>query len=249
VTAVDYDFRLNRHTEVGARKGMSYLLANHQISSILDVGTGTGAWLLAARKHGIEDILGVDGVGLEGRDFCVPKEFLQIADLTKPLELGRTFDAALCLEVAEHLPSDSAETLIHSLCKHADLVFFSAAAPLQNGYGHINCQWPSYWQALFNRSGFACTDGLRFAMWTDADVEPWYRQNIFIARRDQNAAGREPRLLNILHPDMAPHMSFPDSPFAAELRSFQDGNMRFSDYVRVLIKATRKKIARRVIPN
>jgi len=61
--------------------------------------------------------------------------------------------------------------LVTSLRAHADTVIFSAACPGQEGQGHINCQWPSYWQALFNRNGFECVDDIRPVIWGNTDIE------------------------------------------------------------------------------
>src|SRR4051812_23363395 len=75
-----------------------------KISSVIDVGCGVGAWLKYFAENGVEDYLGIDG------DY-VPKDLLMIdrvrfvpVDLTRPIEIPRSFDAACSLEVAEHLP-------------------------------------------------------------------------------------------------------------------------------------------------
>jgi hypothetical protein len=66
----------------------------------------------------------------------------------------------------------------------------------------VNCRWPVYWQNLFNQRGFACSDAPRWQIWNDARIEPWYRQNLFQAKRDPVNAGQEPRIPGIIHPDM-----------------------------------------------
>ena len=119
------------------------------------------------------------------------------------MALGRRFDASICLKVAEHLPSSAARMLIELLCfTQSDLVFFSAAVPGQPGEAHLNCQWPAHWQAIFNDCGYSCADDLRPLMWDDDLVEPWYRQNIFVARRDRSKAGKEPRIRAPIYPDL-----------------------------------------------
>src|SRR5262249_6052511 len=152
-----------------------------RIASLLDIGAGNGSWLLAAQEAGVTNVLGVDGVKLSRDELCVAPDLILQADLQEPVKLGCKFDAVLCLQVAEHLPNASAATLVSSLCAHADLVFFSAAAPGQHGENHINCRPPDYWQAHFNACGFICLDELREQMWHDEVVEPWYRQNVFVA--------------------------------------------------------------------
>jgi hypothetical protein len=104
--------------------------------------------------------------------------------------------------MAAHLHETSAKALIGSLCRHGNLVFFSAAQPGRFGQNHVDCQWPSYWQGLFNAEGFTCVDNMRWRMWNDKDVEPWYRQNMFRAVRDSMLAGSESRNPSVVHPEM-----------------------------------------------
>lgn len=203
--AIDYDHSQNIHTLRGASAALSALLGDRAPGSLLDVGCGTGTWLRAALDHGIPDVFGVDGVALTRDRFHAPQNIYRQIDFTRPFTLSRRFDVVLCLEVAEHLPAASAEPFIQSLTHHGDTILFSAACPNQPGQHHINCQWPEYWQALFNRAGFVCEDSLRWRIWRDVRIEPWYRQNVFQARKDPSA-GTEIRIEPVIHPDMWPHM-------------------------------------------
>jgi SAM-dependent methyltransferase len=199
---INYDHAANRHTVVGAAKALKVLLEEHRPCSILDVGCGIGTWLRAALNEGIDDVLGVDGVDLAPSRFLIPISQFFRHDLTQPLDVRRRFDLAICLEVAEHLPAAVAGTLIQSLTKHSNTILFSAACPGQLGQHHINCQWPEYWQNLFNDFGYACDDGFRWRIWETVEIEPWYRQNSFIAKRDSTLAGTEPRIMPVVHPDI-----------------------------------------------
>jgi SAM-dependent methyltransferase len=199
---IDYDHDLNRHTILGARATLECLFGNTPPKSLLDIGCGTGTWLSAALDLGVSDIYGVDGVPIPEDALLFPPQFFQVADLSDRIELGRRFDLVLCLEVAEHLPADAAPSLIATLVSHSDLILFSAAAPGQVGQHHVNCQWPSYWQDLFNAHGYSCDDSVRWRLWNTQAVEPWYRQNIFVATRLSGTAGREPRINPVIHPDM-----------------------------------------------
>ena len=243
---IEYSHDRNLHTREGATRGLSYILTYHRIKNLLDVGAGTGSWLRAAQIAGVEKILGVDGVPADCRRLCIDPSLLQVADLRLPLNIGLRFDAVLCLEVAEHLPENCAATLVESLCNHSDLVFFAAAAPAQMGDHHINCQWPSYWQAFFNKFGFTCSDDIRFEMWSDHAIEPWYRQNIFCAQKDLSKAGLEPRILSLIHPDMISCMDFPESPSADRVRGFENGALHPRDYARLLSKSIYSRLRRRV---
>jgi len=151
--------------------------------SVVDVGCGVGPWLAAAHEVGARELLGVDGSWVQPAALMIPRECFLAVDLTKPLRIGRTFDLAMCMEVAEHLPESSARVLIDSLVSLAPLVLFSAAVPAQGGLHHINEQWPQYWEDLFRSKGYALIDCIRARVWNNPRVEPWYAQNCFLFAR------------------------------------------------------------------
>ena len=95
-------------------------------------------------------------------------------DLTKNLKLNKTFDLAMSLEVAEHLPSDQAEIFVETLTKLAPVILFSAAIPGQGGMGHINEQWPDYWVNLFIKKGYQPIDYIRRKICNNDRVQWWY---------------------------------------------------------------------------
>ena len=64
-------------------------------ASVVDVGCGTGLWLSAFRQHGVADIQGVDGPWIPSAQLEIRATLLHQHDLSRPLELGRTFDLAL----------------------------------------------------------------------------------------------------------------------------------------------------------
>lgn len=148
--------------------------------SVIDVGCGTGEWLASMREAGISDVLGVDGDWVPRDQLQIPTSMFQALDLRQPLVLPRTFDLAMSLEVAEHLPAQAAETFIRSLVKLAPAVLFSAAIPFQGGTGHVNEQWPDYWRALFEAYGYVCIDCFRWRLWDDATIHPFIAQNLML---------------------------------------------------------------------
>jgi len=243
---IDYVHARNTHTAAGATTALPIILQTVGISpvSLIDVGCGTGTWLRAALKCGVRDVMGIEGVVAPAGELQADESLIITGDLTTPLDIGRRFDVALCLEVAEHLEPAAAETLVESLVSLADIVIFSAACPGQPGQHHVNCQWPAYWQNLFNRHSFACSDEVRRRIWDLEDVEPWYRQNMFVARRDP-AAGSEQRIAGILNPAMVVERIMLKDPIrnsrTAQLQEIAAGSMPIAWYLTTPILALFRK--------
>jgi SAM-dependent methyltransferase len=199
---IDYEHNKNIHTLSGARLALKEILSGLTFTSLLDVGCGTGTWLKAALELGLDDIFGIDGVDINPADLLIPSERFKCHDLTTSLKLDRKYDLVLCFEVAEHLEEESGRLLIKTITDHSDNILFSAACPGQEGQNHINCQWPIYWQRIFNEQGYVCDDAVRWRIWTIQEIEPWYRQNMFLATRDMEKAGLEERIASVIHPEM-----------------------------------------------
>ncbi|MBX6744412.1 MAG: class I SAM-dependent methyltransferase [Acetobacteraceae bacterium] len=179
-----------------ARIVLGEVFAPMRIRSVVDIGCGLGGWLCAARELGATRCLGIDGDHVDRtRLLIAPSDFrahdLEKAGLAGVLGEGESFDLALSMEVAEHLPPGRAASFIGDLCGLSNLVLFSAAIPGQGGTHHVNEQWPDYWAALFDRQDFDCFDVLRQRLWNEEGCEYWYAQNAMLfARRGSLAAQR-----------------------------------------------------------
>jgi len=246
--SVDYNHSENLHTIAGPAAAIPIIFAKHKPASLLDVGCGTGTWLKAAIDFGIPDVFGVDGVEIPLDKLNIPADKIRHLDLTRPWNLRQRFDAVMCLEVAEHLDSTFASILIDALVKHGNRIFFSAACPGQTGQHHVNCQWPDYWQRMFNERGFCCEDNLRWQIWDDIRIEPWYRQNIFLARHAPETAGREPRIRRVVHPDNWKLVTAipPPPTFQDHIHQIEQGRMPAMWYSTITIRALCAKFRRRL---
>jgi len=145
--------------------------------SVVDVGCGLGAWLAVFSEHGVRDVVGIDGPWIDRTTLEIDAAYFQVADLHEPLVLGRRFELALCLEVAQLLDPTLAKQLVRSLTALSDTVVFSAAIPGQGGLGHVNEQWPSYWADLFAERSYIATDPFRLHIWEEPNVKWWFAQN------------------------------------------------------------------------
>jgi len=107
-----------------------------------------------------------------------------VHDLTQPLRISRDgdieagladhhakrFDLISCLEVAEHLPLDSHQTLVDTIVRHlrykpnmddaSGYLLFSAAPPGQGGEHHIGCRPAVQWRGMFYERGISYRDDL-----------------------------------------------------------------------------------------
>jgi SAM-dependent methyltransferase len=166
-----------------------------QPTSVVDVGCGVGTWLSVCQQYGVEDIYGVDGEYVNKELLLIDRSRFHGTDLSQLLQLGRRFDLALSLEVAEHLPPHSAATFVESLTRLSSVVAFSAAVPFQGGESHLNEQWQSYWAGLFAQRNYCPVDCIRSQVWDNDAVEFWYAQNMLLYV-ERTALAANPRLLS-----------------------------------------------------
>ncbi len=178
--------------------------------SVIDVGCGLGTWLSVFQKCGIEDFRGIDGTYVNQDQLRIPRDRFIAADLTKLPLIDRQFDVAICLEVAEHLPSTADETLLNFLIGLSPVIAFSASIPFQDGTNHINEQWIEHWVQRFESRGYLAVDCIRPRFWNTPDVDWWYAQNTIVyVNGDKlptypklnafyNAQSRKP--LSLVHP-------------------------------------------------
>ena len=175
--------------------------------SVLDVGCGSGDWLLEAQRLFDADILAIDGEWNEGLTSSgLPHLY---ADLENRLPIAKQFDLAICLEVAEHLTTVGSSNLLDSLTAASDVVLFSAAIPLQPGTNHINCHWQSHWIEEFAARSFEAFDVIRPQIWEIGAVEWWYKQNTFLmVKRDSSSIDQ--KRLRSMPKSFTPDLVHPD---------------------------------------
>lgn len=161
-------------------------------AAMLDVGCGNGHLVRIAAAIGTGRAVGLD-ISLDLR-VTAPYpggSVVQLipADLRLPVPgLAPTYDLVLCLEVAEHLPPESAETLCDTLTgATGGTLLFSAATPGQGGAGHLNERPHGYWRGLLAARGLvedeALTADLR-RRWSElAPRAWWYGRNVMAFRR------------------------------------------------------------------
>ncbi len=160
-----------------------YIADRYRPRSVLDVGCGLGAYLLAFERWGAGDITGIDGFESDGA--VLVSDRICAATSDRPSILGQTFDLVLCTEVVEHLPASAGQLVLETIARHArDRIVFSAARPGQPGRGHINCQPVEYWIEAWQRLGWT-PDVFDSCAMRFLSTYHWFRRNLLVLTRSQ----------------------------------------------------------------
>ena len=116
-----------------------------------------------------------------------------LSDYTRPNAVTTPpYDLAISVEVAEHLPADSAVSYLKFLTDMSDTVLFSGAVPGQGGVGHVNEQEWTYWLSFFNTFGYYydahTTNRIREAL--HGKLAPiWWYEYVGVFRRKTEPLG------------------------------------------------------------
>lgn len=170
-----------------AGEALDRMFAPTTARSAVDIGSGPGLLLRALVDRGWWDVVAFDGsphaqtIALELGG--VPPF---IFDVTTGMVPTGTRELVICTELAEHIPEESASTLVRML---ADLTthacVFTAAPPGQEGHHHVNLQYPHYWERQFARCGMfldtSMTGELRMR-WAGLEKLVHMAQNVMVFR-------------------------------------------------------------------
>lgn len=162
-----------------------YLFEKYRPETVLDVGCGVGGYLNYLKTLGVQDVFGVDGIPSDAT--VLEPSAYQKVDLQVPLDLGRTFDLVMCIEVIEHLEPGTTDIAFESIARHArDLIVFSMGEPGQPGNGHINCLGLEDVLARWAKLGWypVLTDSLGARALSTLS---WLRRNIVVLQRSGDA--------------------------------------------------------------
>jgi hypothetical protein len=164
-----------------ARKCLRLLPPDMPFTSVVDFGCGIGGWLYAAKEKGAKSILGIEGDYIRQAQTLIPQDLIETRDLTAyNFDWKKSFDVAMTIEVAEHLPEKSADTFCKLLTDASDTIIFSAARVGQTGLGHINEQPLGYWVTKFWRLGYVPLELFRPYIADDKGIYPWLRMNLIM---------------------------------------------------------------------
>ena len=184
------NMHLSHHDEIDQRQYSNQKLAKAAMSvlqpgSVVDVGCGIGLLMSFMAKEGAE-VTGLEGTWLEPEHMVLDPKYYQLMDLEEPFRLTKRYDLCSTIEVAEHLEPDRAEGFVDDLTQLSDVILFSAAIGGQGGKGHKNERWQEYWALKFEDRGYLTFDPFREGFRRDANMLPWFSQNVLVFAKEGN---------------------------------------------------------------
>ena len=162
------------------------ILSDLKPRTVIDIGCGTGALLERLSKRGCH-VFGLE-YSEAALKYCRARQLNVLKfDLERDVfEDDATFDVAVSMDVAEHLPAKAADRYVDLLTCLSKLVVFTASPPGQGGNYHVNEQPSSYWMSLFQQRGYEHDEDLSQRWrdrWRSAGVVNWYYNNLMIFRK------------------------------------------------------------------
>ena len=152
------------------------LLKENNISSMTDLGCGTGGYIKMITDaeifaHGFDGNPKTEELDVSG-GLCVGP-----VDITNERTWNMT-DAAMSIEVAEHIPSRFEETFLKNLVGSArELVILSWGTPGQSGEGHVNGKTAESVEQKMKEHGWEKNEGFTGQLQMGAEA-PWLKSNV-----------------------------------------------------------------------
>lgn len=168
------------HLDSGLAQEVARIAAEYGLSTIMDLGAGTGRYANEWVKRGF-DVVAYDGAtGVE----TLTSGLVRRHDLTTHLQACEPRDVVTSLEVAEHIPAHKQDVYLSNLCcAKPRLIVLSWATPGQRGNGHVNGRTAVHVRKLLLARGYAfnatATERLRAQSrlpWFKANLQAFVRQ-------------------------------------------------------------------------
>eukprot|EP01036_Dinobryon_divergens_P030171 gene30171-39368_t len=142
----------NHAFDKGLAEEMSSLMLGSQSSdvSVVDFGCGLGLYGQYFKTSSKR----IAWTGYDGSENIenVTSGFVKFIDLAEPKFLGKNYDWAMSVEVAEHLPMHLESNFLYMMHVHNKMgMVITWAVPGQGGHHHVNCQSNSYVKCVMTK--------------------------------------------------------------------------------------------------
>ncbi|HET6328705.1 MAG TPA: tetratricopeptide repeat protein [Planctomycetaceae bacterium] len=144
-------------------------LRDHHVRTILDAGCGSGKlmWRLMQEHAGEFNVHGFD-ITDNCLDPCfaeIKERVLTIGCLWNPDDFQQLYDAVICCDVMEHIPTERVPAVLANLSKSARRFAFFSIAVIKDVFGpqligealHLTVQKPEWWLSRLKQAGFKIT--------------------------------------------------------------------------------------------
>jgi cyclopropane fatty-acyl-phospholipid synthase-like methyltransferase len=156
-------------------EGINEIITENNIKSLVDFGCGPGYYVYNLRNK-LDYFEAYDG---NPNTPIITGGVGKVVDLSENMDLGRTFDFVLSLEVGEHIPKQYETIFIDNLLNHSNKVIILSWATIgQGGYGHVNEQPNNYIESLFTPHGY--TRNLEYEKRLRDSAHWWWFKNTII---------------------------------------------------------------------
>lgn len=147
--------------------------------TVVDLGCGLGDYVKA-----MESRVKIDGFDGNPNTPELTGGRCGTLDLSEPWNLEEPYDAAMLLEVGEHVPPEHETAVIDNAVKAArKLLVVSWATPGQSGHGHFNCRPIEYVTERFQERGWTL-DVERTEVLRNAASVSWFKTNLLVFHKE-----------------------------------------------------------------
>jgi 2-polyprenyl-3-methyl-5-hydroxy-6-metoxy-1,4-benzoquinol methylase len=121
--------------------GLISFFRSRGVSTVLDLGCGAGDYC----KTIVNNSMFCECYDGNPETNIITDGLCNVYDLSTPMDLQKTFDVVMSLEVGEHIPVIYEKIFLDNITRHAStIIVLSWAIPGQGGQGHVNCQTNDY---------------------------------------------------------------------------------------------------------
>ena len=126
------------------------LIQQHNIKTVLDVGSGIGYSAKWFADRGLE-VTAIEGLPYNVKNAVHPTT---LHDISKSAFTEGSYDLVWCCEVAEHIDESAVDHFIDTIT-NCRVLALTAAPPGDGGHHHVNCQPVEYWIEKVQAKGLA----------------------------------------------------------------------------------------------